>query len=330
MTRSHKSTRSRLSNPAIAEGCDVRHIEAAHLSVREVQRVAVDSVLPSPWQPRSCFEHDDAFSALVDNVRLHGLIQPVAVRTLADGTMELIAGERRLRACKRAGHATIPAFIHVGLSDASARAMTITENLARKDLFPLEVARALVALRDARAAGCLPTDVRAIGAAVGRSKSHIAAMLQIGDKVSDDVVAAVRTLHGSEAEQSALRASKALLVAASKQESPEQVAQVLIGVSRRARSCGDNSIAHDDGDADNGAKKNIEQDAGDMNTFAERPAFELAWGANRRLTLSTMEPVNELDRKQAAALLRALAPVLNALHCVAQGKHVRYEHKCAS
>jgi ParB family chromosome partitioning protein len=137
MSHSTTAQKSRLSNPAIGEGCDVRHIEAAHLNEREAQRVAVDSILPSPWQPRSLFEHDDTYSALVDNIRVHGLIQPVAVRSLANGVLELIAGHRRLQACRDAGHQTIPAFVHLRLSDASARAMTIAENLARKDLFPL-------------------------------------------------------------------------------------------------------------------------------------------------------------------------------------------------
>jgi hypothetical protein len=183
-----------------------------------------------------------------------------------------------------------------------------------------------VALRDARAAVCLPTDVRAIGAAVGRSKSHIAAMLQIGDKVTDAVIGVVKTLYGAAAEQSALRASNARLSSASRQQSPEQIARVLRGVARKASSL--EVVIQDSGasDSGNGAAENQNVAC----TIAESPAFELVWGTERRLTLSTLGPVSELDRSEAAALLLALEPVLDALQRVAKGRQLRAVNDCTS
>ncbi len=111
--------------------------EAAASTLRDV---AVGSIRPNPHQPRRHFD-EEALSSLVASVRELGVLQPVLVRGVEDGVYELIAGERRWRAAKRAGLATIPALVREA-DDLSALEQAVVENLHRQDLNPLEEAAA--------------------------------------------------------------------------------------------------------------------------------------------------------------------------------------------
>ena len=100
----------------------------------------VASIRASALQPRKHFE-EESLAALTASVRELGVLQPVLVRPDSDGNYELVAGERRWRAAKRAGLQTIPALVrHVG-DDASLE-QALVENLHREDLNPLEEAAA--------------------------------------------------------------------------------------------------------------------------------------------------------------------------------------------
>lgn len=99
----------------------------------------IDAITPNPRQPRAVFD-EDALAELVHSVKEIGLLQPVVVRPLDDG-YELIAGERRLRACKEAGFTVIPAIIRSTEDDAMLRD-ALLENLHRADLNALEEAAA--------------------------------------------------------------------------------------------------------------------------------------------------------------------------------------------
>lgn len=99
----------------------------------------IDAITPNPRQPRAIFD-EDALAELVHSVKEIGLLQPVVVRRLDDG-YELIAGERRLRACKEAGFTTIPAIIRSTDDEAMLRD-ALLENLHRADLNALEEAAA--------------------------------------------------------------------------------------------------------------------------------------------------------------------------------------------
>ena len=68
----------------------------------EVKNIPVNSIIPSPYQPRTLFD-DDRIDELCQTIRTHGIIQPIVVR-VKNNTFELIAGERRLRAVKKLGH----------------------------------------------------------------------------------------------------------------------------------------------------------------------------------------------------------------------------------
>jgi ParB family chromosome partitioning protein len=100
----------------------------------------IDSIEPNPKQPREAFD-DDALAELVASVREVGVLQPVVVRELAPGRFQLVMGERRLRACRQAGLATVPAIIRDTPDDALLRD-ALLENLHRQQLNPLEEAAA--------------------------------------------------------------------------------------------------------------------------------------------------------------------------------------------
>lgn len=106
----------------------------------EIEEIPLPLVSPNPFQPRRVFD-DAALGELADSVKAKGMLQPVLVRRLGDGGYELIAGERRWRAAKLAGLKKIPAIVRPA-TDAEAMEMALIENLQRKDLNPMEAARA--------------------------------------------------------------------------------------------------------------------------------------------------------------------------------------------
>jgi ParB family transcriptional regulator, chromosome partitioning protein len=102
--------------------------------------IPVTSIRANPHQPRSAFD-EEALASLTASIREVGVLQPVLVRQTGDGSFELIAGERRWRAAKRAGMPTIPAIVRT-VSGADSVEQALIENLHRQDLNPLEEAGA--------------------------------------------------------------------------------------------------------------------------------------------------------------------------------------------
>ncbi len=103
-----------------------------------VRVIPVDNIESNPNQPRTVFDAD-ALHELAASVREHGVLQPILVRPLGQNRYQLVAGERRWRAAKEAGLATIPALVEE-LDDDTALEISIIENLQREDLSPLEEA----------------------------------------------------------------------------------------------------------------------------------------------------------------------------------------------
>jgi ParB family transcriptional regulator, chromosome partitioning protein len=106
----------------------------------EIEEIPLSLVSPNPFQPRRAINAAE-LEELANSVKVKGVLQPVLVRRLGDGGYELIAGERRWRAAKLAGLKKIPALVRPA-TDAEAMEMALIENLQRKDLNPLEAARA--------------------------------------------------------------------------------------------------------------------------------------------------------------------------------------------
>ena len=100
------------------------------------RELALDRVTTNRNQPRAHFD-EEALAGLTDSIREVGVLQPVLVRELDDSMFELIAGERRWRAAKRAGLTLIPAIVRT-VDDMSSLAQAVVENIHREDLNPLE------------------------------------------------------------------------------------------------------------------------------------------------------------------------------------------------
>ena len=101
----------------------------------------IDQIRPSPFQARREFSEQE-LAALAQSIRENGLLQPISVRKVSDGGYELIAGERRLRACRLAKMNTIPAIL-CDYDDERTAALGLLENIQRADLNPFEQAQGL-------------------------------------------------------------------------------------------------------------------------------------------------------------------------------------------
>lgn len=138
-----------------------------------LQEISVASIDPNPNQPRSHFD-EDALAELSASIKAIGLLQPVLVRpSSTPDRFELIAGERRWRASKRAGLSTIPAIVRV-TDDVSSVEQALVENLHRQDLTPLEEAAAYQQLLED-----FSMTHEQVAAKVGKSRSAITNSLRL-------------------------------------------------------------------------------------------------------------------------------------------------------
>ncbi|MCK4176983.1 ParB/RepB/Spo0J family partition protein [Aciditerrimonas ferrireducens] len=110
------------------------------------REVPISAIRPNPHQPRRRFD-EEAMASLAASIKELGVLQPVLVRELGDGQFELIAGERRWRAAKRAGRQTIPVLVQQA-NDLQSLEQALVENLHRQDLNPIEEATAYQQLID--------------------------------------------------------------------------------------------------------------------------------------------------------------------------------------
>ena len=107
--------------------------------------ISIDKIIPSPYQARKEFSEEE-IKELADSIASEGLIQPLLVRQTKDG-YELIAGERRLRACRKLGLKKVVVVVQ-SASDASAAVKGLIENLQRSDLNPMEEAHGILNLME--------------------------------------------------------------------------------------------------------------------------------------------------------------------------------------
>ncbi len=112
----------------------------AQAITKEVVYLDVNKIVPNPNQPRKVFI-DDNITELANSIKEHGVLQPISVR-FEHGTYELIAGERRLRACKKAGINYIPALV-ANITDKQSAILAMIENIQRENLNYLEEAEGL-------------------------------------------------------------------------------------------------------------------------------------------------------------------------------------------
>ncbi|MBQ9228061.1 MAG: ParB/RepB/Spo0J family partition protein [Eubacterium sp.] len=132
----------------------------------------LNDIIPNRDQPRKTFD-ETALEELADSIRQHGVLQPLLVRPLPEGSYQLVAGERRWRAARLAGLTEVPVVVKE-LSDTEAMELAIIENLQREDLNPIEEAEGLQALADK----CGYTQEE-IAVSVGKSRPAIANALRL-------------------------------------------------------------------------------------------------------------------------------------------------------
>jgi ParB family chromosome partitioning protein len=149
----------------------------------ELAHVPLEQIHANPRQPRKRFDHE-ATAGLADSIRSQGVIQPVVLRPRLEGGYELIAGERRWRAAKEAGVATVPAVIRE-TDDRDTLLLGLIENVAREDLSPIEEARGYALLMDE-----FEFSLGDIAERVGRSKPAISNKTRLLE-LPDDVLAMV-------------------------------------------------------------------------------------------------------------------------------------------
>lgn len=102
------------------------------------KNISIDSIESNPFQPRTSFD-EQSLEELALSIKKLGIVQPLTVRESGDGKYQLIAGERRLRAARRAGLTHVPAFIRTA-DDQAMLELALVENIQREDLDAVEVA----------------------------------------------------------------------------------------------------------------------------------------------------------------------------------------------
>ena len=146
----------------------------------ELRELPVDLIRPNPRQPRTRFD-PASIESLAASVADAGVVQPLIVRPLADGRYELVAGERRWRAAREAGLATVPAIVR-DEGEAERLQTALIENMAREDLNPVDEARACTALVED-----LGLSKKELARRLGRSRSAISNLVRLLD-LPDEVL----------------------------------------------------------------------------------------------------------------------------------------------
>jgi ParB family chromosome partitioning protein len=140
----------------------------------ELRELPVELVKPNPSQPRTRFDAE-ALTALADSIETSGVVQPLLVRPLLDGSYELIAGERRWRAAQQAGLERVPAIVRDS-EQAERLQVALIENMVREDLNPVEEARACAALVEE-----LGVSKEELARRVGRSRPAVSNLIRLLD-----------------------------------------------------------------------------------------------------------------------------------------------------
>jgi ParB family chromosome partitioning protein len=146
--------------------------EADGAAAGELLELPVELIKPNPDQPRSNFD-PEALAALAASIEASGIVQPLLLRPLPDGSYELIAGERRWRAAQQAGLEKVPAVVR-DQAQAERLQAALIENMVREDLNPVEEARACAALVDE-----LGLTKEELARRVGRSRPAISNLIRL-------------------------------------------------------------------------------------------------------------------------------------------------------
>jgi ParB family transcriptional regulator, chromosome partitioning protein len=148
--------------------------ERATDDVGELRELPVELVKPNPKQPRTRFD-PEALAGLAASIEASGVVQPLLVRPLPDGSYELIAGERRWRAAQQAGLDKVPAIVRDS-ERAERLQVALIENMVREDLNPVEEAKACAALVED-----LGLSKEELAKRIGRSRPAVSNLIRLLD-----------------------------------------------------------------------------------------------------------------------------------------------------
>lgn len=137
------------------------------------KKLGVDQLVRGRFQPREFFD-EAALEELADTIARDGMVQPIVVRPVSSGKYEILAGERRWRAAQLACVHEVAVIIRDDVTDEQALRISLTENIQRENLTPIEEARAYARLRDE-----FGMRQENIAEAVGKNRAHIAHMLRL-------------------------------------------------------------------------------------------------------------------------------------------------------
>ena len=168
-------------NKILNRGLDALLGSSKEVNQKTVKEVSIDNISAGRFQPRSNFD-EGKLTELTDSIKNHGVISPILVREMGLNKYEVIAGERRLRASKKAGLTTIPCLIDQK-KDQNALESALIENLQREDLNAVEEARGYDRLK--REFGLTQDEV---ASSTGKARSTIAnsiRLLNLSPKVLD-------------------------------------------------------------------------------------------------------------------------------------------------
>ena len=143
-----------------------------------IREIPLEKVQPNPSQPRMTF-HQETLQELAASIKEHGVLQPILVRPAAEGTYEIIAGERRWRASKLAGKETIAAIVE-RFDDATALEIALIENLQREDLSPLDES-----VIYKKMTGELGYSIRQLASKLGKDKGYVENRLRLASAPDD-------------------------------------------------------------------------------------------------------------------------------------------------
>ena len=163
----------KVSEPIVREAI-IEESRIEEVPVRETDEVGIDRIAPNPDQPRTQFKKEE-IEELAASIEKDGLLQPILVRQIADGTYQIIAGERRWQASKAVGLKKVPVRIKE-VDDDQALELALIENIQRSDLNPIEEAYGYRRLMERRS-----MTQAEVAQAVSKGRSTVANALRLLD-----------------------------------------------------------------------------------------------------------------------------------------------------
>lgn len=171
-SRSTETMASLLGKPKDRSAPEQSSAQAPEQKESELKHVPIELIQRGKYQPRTDM-HEEALEELANSIKKQGIMQPIVIRPISADKYEIIAGERRWRACQIAGLDTIPALIKP-VGDEAAIAMSLIENIQRENLNPIEEAMALKRLQDE-----FELTQQEVADAVGKSRAAVTNLIRL-------------------------------------------------------------------------------------------------------------------------------------------------------